>query len=66
MLPLALFVVFALMIIAGERLSHKHNGVPTGNRKTRELDCKIYTLNESENGQTPTSLRREFECVLHL
>jgi hypothetical protein len=59
-------VLFGVFILTGERLSDKHSGGPVGKRQTCELDFKIKKLKEFANGQTPTSLRREFDCVLQL
>jgi hypothetical protein len=50
-----------LIILTGERVSDKHSGGPVCKRQTCELDFKIKKLKEFANGQTPTSLRREFD-----
>lgn len=52
-----------LIILTGERLSDKHSGGPAGKRQTCELDFKINKLKECANGQTPTSLLREFDLL---
>jgi hypothetical protein len=52
-----------LVILTGERLSDKHSGGPAGKRQTCELDFKINELKEFANGQTPTSLLREFDLL---
>jgi hypothetical protein len=52
-----------LVILTGERLSDKHSGGPTGKRQTCELHFKINKLKEFANGQTPTSLLREFDLL---
>lgn len=51
-----------LKILTGKRLSDKHNGrSAVRERNTFELYFRIKTLKPFEYGQTPTSLRRDFD-----
>lgn len=51
-----------LKILTGQRLSDKHNGrSAVRERNTFELYFKMKTLKPFEYGQTPASLRREFD-----